>query len=239
MGGLICLWRKKTTWHDCRRWVIEVDEGLAKSRVIPGTPNNGTSLMVSFPYYSHTIPISLGILMGIVWEAYHKGVPLLGVPENPTEKGMGIGPPRWGKNRTKVDDCRRLATLMARAWFRTPDWKSLVERSRFLKKRWSHTKGKSMRKSWLNAFPETTIVPVDGSELLLTSWNLLEIWYNNAQTSTSAFPKKNGFLFHQLKSSWVPIPHEKQLSNVQMPYDIPLYWLVHTDPHNGSILIPM
>ena len=25
--------------------------------------------------------------MGIVWEAYHKGVPLLGVPENPTEFG--------------------------------------------------------------------------------------------------------------------------------------------------------
>ena len=24
--------------------------------------------------------------MGIVWEAYHKGVPLLGVPENPTDK---------------------------------------------------------------------------------------------------------------------------------------------------------
>ena len=23
--------------------------------------------------------------MGILWEAYHKGVPLLGVPENPTE----------------------------------------------------------------------------------------------------------------------------------------------------------
>ena len=34
---------------------------------------------------SHTIPISLGILMGLVWEAYHKGVPLLGVPENPTD----------------------------------------------------------------------------------------------------------------------------------------------------------
>ena len=30
------------------------------------------------------LPI-LGILMGIVWEAYHKGVPLLGVPENPTD----------------------------------------------------------------------------------------------------------------------------------------------------------
>ena len=27
----------------------------------------------------------LGILMGILWEAYHKGVPLLGVPENPTD----------------------------------------------------------------------------------------------------------------------------------------------------------
>ena len=29
--------------------------------------------------------VSLGILMGIVWEAYHEGVPLLGVPENPTD----------------------------------------------------------------------------------------------------------------------------------------------------------
>ena len=38
------------------------------------------------PYYSHTIPISLGILMGVVWEAYHKGVPLLGVPENLTDQ---------------------------------------------------------------------------------------------------------------------------------------------------------
>ena len=24
--------------------------------------------------------------MGMVWEAYHKGVPLLGVPENPIDK---------------------------------------------------------------------------------------------------------------------------------------------------------
>ena len=43
--------------------------------------------MVSFPYYSHTIPISSGILMGVVWEAYHKRVPLLGVPENPIDYG--------------------------------------------------------------------------------------------------------------------------------------------------------
>ena len=37
--------------------------------------------------------------MGIVWEAYHKGVPLLGVPENPTEVGGGFkkttGPIFW------------------------------------------------------------------------------------------------------------------------------------------------
>ena len=44
-----------------------------------GTPENGKR----DPY---KLPISLGILMGIVWEAYHKGVPLLGVPENPIDR---------------------------------------------------------------------------------------------------------------------------------------------------------
>ena len=39
---------------------------LPESREILGTPNNGSG-------------------MGIVWEAYHKGVPLLGVPENPID----------------------------------------------------------------------------------------------------------------------------------------------------------
>ena len=34
-----------------------------------------------FPYYSHTIPIRIPWSMGMVWEAYGKGVPLLGVPE--------------------------------------------------------------------------------------------------------------------------------------------------------------
>ena len=38
--------------------------------------------MVSFPYYSHIFGDSYGSGMGIVWEAYYKGVPLLGVPEN-------------------------------------------------------------------------------------------------------------------------------------------------------------
>ena len=40
---------------------------------------------------THTIPISLGILMGIVWEAYHNEVPLLGVPENPIDSRKGFG----------------------------------------------------------------------------------------------------------------------------------------------------
>ena len=42
--------------------------------------------MVSFSYYSHIFRDSYGSGMGIVWETYHKlGVPLLGVPENPTD----------------------------------------------------------------------------------------------------------------------------------------------------------
>ena len=42
--------------------------------------------MVSFPYYSHIFGDSYGSGMGIVWEAYYKGVPLLGVPENPIDQ---------------------------------------------------------------------------------------------------------------------------------------------------------
>ena len=41
--------------------------------------------MVSFPYHSHIFRDSYGSGMGIVWEASHKGVPLLGVPEDPIE----------------------------------------------------------------------------------------------------------------------------------------------------------
>ena len=36
--------------------------------------------MVSFPYYFHTTPTRIPKDMGMVWETYHKGVPLLGVP---------------------------------------------------------------------------------------------------------------------------------------------------------------
>ena len=39
--------------------------------------------MGSFPYHSHIFRDSYGSGMGILWEAYHKGVPLLGIPENP------------------------------------------------------------------------------------------------------------------------------------------------------------
>ena len=44
-------------------------------------------LPILFPYHSHIFRDSYGSGMGIVWEAYHKGVPLLGVPENPIDPG--------------------------------------------------------------------------------------------------------------------------------------------------------
>ena len=41
--------------------------------------------MVSFPYRSHIFRDSYGSGMGIVWEAYQKRVPLLGILENPID----------------------------------------------------------------------------------------------------------------------------------------------------------
>ena len=46
--------------------------------------------MVSFPYHSHIFRASYGSGMGVVWEAYHKGVSLLGVPQNSIEKILGV-----------------------------------------------------------------------------------------------------------------------------------------------------
>ena len=60
--------------HPIRRMRLEYlpiymkGEKWLHSRVIPGTPNNGTPFVASFKYYARTIPISLGILMGVVWE---------------------------------------------------------------------------------------------------------------------------------------------------------------------------
>ena len=42
-----------------------------------GTPNNGTPFMVS---RTHTIPIRIPKDMGMVWEASHKGGPIVGGP---------------------------------------------------------------------------------------------------------------------------------------------------------------
>ena len=41
----------------------------------------GPQIVGSFPYYSHTTPIRIPKGMRIGWETYHKGVPLLKVPE--------------------------------------------------------------------------------------------------------------------------------------------------------------
>ena len=43
-----------------------------------GTPYG--KLPILFPYHSHNNPQRYGNGMGLVWEAYHKGLPLLGVP---------------------------------------------------------------------------------------------------------------------------------------------------------------
>ena len=66
---------------------INTDVILKDSPVkgIFGDPQEWDPFMVSFPYYSHIFRDSYGSGMGIVWEAYHKGVPLLGVPENATD----------------------------------------------------------------------------------------------------------------------------------------------------------
>ena len=61
-----------------------VGELLAESaRLIKGDsrdPQQWDPLMGSFPYYSHTTPIRIPKDMGMVWEAYHKGGPIVGGP---------------------------------------------------------------------------------------------------------------------------------------------------------------
>ena len=60
------------------------DQGRFQGPPIMGPPYG--KLPILFPYHSHIFRDSYGNGMGIVWEAYHKGVPLLGVPEDPTDK---------------------------------------------------------------------------------------------------------------------------------------------------------
>ena len=79
-----CWWTKScTTWDDNYPIIYRVLTIPGGAGFLPSTigfswlvmrVDNHHPLMVSFPYSSHTIPISLE---GILWEAYHKGVPLL------------------------------------------------------------------------------------------------------------------------------------------------------------------
>ena len=71
--------------------------------------------MVSFPYYSHTTPIRIPKDMGIVWQAYHKGVPCpWGSLESPLNQGTSRdgclkGKKNWeGVNRSR---CLSLCTV--------------------------------------------------------------------------------------------------------------------------------
>ena len=65
---------------------LEWNRLLPKFNCIFRDPQEWDPFMVSFPYYSHIFRDSDGSGMGIVWETYHKGVRLLRVPENATDK---------------------------------------------------------------------------------------------------------------------------------------------------------
>ena len=52
----------------------------SNSTKIRGTLNSGTPIPISLPYHSHKNPLKYGNGMGMIWEAYGKGVPLLRVP---------------------------------------------------------------------------------------------------------------------------------------------------------------
>ena len=71
--------------------------------------------MVSFPYHSHTTPIRIPKDMGMVWEASHKGVPLLGVP------GITLDSTVWwgilSRHKQWPIDSRR----WPRSWKKWPD----------------------------------------------------------------------------------------------------------------------
>ena len=53
-------------------------------------PQYSDPFPILFPYHSHKNPWRYGNGMGIVWEAYHKEVPLLGVPEITLENAKHI-----------------------------------------------------------------------------------------------------------------------------------------------------
>ena len=64
--------------------------------------------MVSFPYHSHTTPIRIPKDMGMVWEAYHKGVPVLGVP------GITLDIIKVDAHTPKTNECLPKGTAISR-----------------------------------------------------------------------------------------------------------------------------
>ena len=78
-GGVILV--QYFCYDQVRPGFFFISKSLCPSTILStgfsGTPNNGTPLWEA----SHTIPIRIPKDMRMVWEASHKGVPLLGVPE--------------------------------------------------------------------------------------------------------------------------------------------------------------
>ena len=59
---------------DCEALIFSLFKGDSRD------PQQWDPLMVSFPYCSHTIPIRIPKDMGMIWEASHKGGPIVGGP---------------------------------------------------------------------------------------------------------------------------------------------------------------
>ena len=79
-------WENETGWKTAPSiWTHQLADIIILliylSMGFSGTPKDmGPPYGKRDPYYSHTTPTRIPKDMGMVWEAYHKGVPLLGVP---------------------------------------------------------------------------------------------------------------------------------------------------------------
>ena len=73
-----------------RQPVFFSDKKSTTSRVFSGTPKDMGPLYGKFPIlFPYLYGFWTGSGMGIIWETSHKGVPLLGVPESPTDNISG------------------------------------------------------------------------------------------------------------------------------------------------------
>lgn len=72
------LWKKQPLFTNVKVCDSKMSRGSPGTHCLAGPP---------FLYYSRTTPIRLAWSTGMVWEAYEKGFPLLGVPwRNPIEQ---------------------------------------------------------------------------------------------------------------------------------------------------------